>query len=123
MTSIRSNPYAPILLVGPYKHRYRTVRERRLREIGRCANHLLQRGLNVFSLAVWRDAIDSRGQIPDHRWTAWAHDYLSVASRLYILKEEKWKDDELVTDLIATAYQSNIPVLFLDPQTYMVVEG
>ena len=106
-----------IYLAAPFSHPNPKVSRRRLEEVNRYATHLLSRGSLAFSPLSHGAQLVSP-DIPDGVWYELGLRILKGCDELWLLALDGWEDSEGVRMELERAWQLDIPVYVVNPDTH-----
>ena len=106
-----------IYLAAPFKHPDPEVSRRRLEEVNRYAAHLLSRGSLAVSPLSHGAQLDSP-DIPDSVWYELGLRIMEGCDELWLLALDGWEDSEGVRMELERAWQLDIPVYIVNPDTH-----
>ena len=106
-----------IYLAAPFSDPNPEVSRRRLDEVNDYATHLLSRGVLAFSPLSHGAPLESP-DIPNHVWYELGLRIMEGCDELYLLVLEGWEDSEGVRMELRRAWELDIPVYVVDPDTY-----
>ena len=116
--AISDIPEAPLIyLAAPFSHPNPGISRRRLDEVNRYAVNLLSSGALVFSPLSHGAPLVSP-DIPNHVWYELGLRIMEGCDELYLLALEGWEDSEGVRLELECAWELDIPVCVVDPDTY-----
>ena len=109
-----------VYLAAPYSHPDSEVRRHRLKWVNRYATHLLSHGTLAFSPLSHGAPLDSPA-IPASIWYELGLRIMEGCDQLWLLALDGWEDSEGVRMELEHAWQLDIPVYVVNPDTYEVM--
>ena len=109
-----------IYLAAPFSHPEPEVSRHRLEEVDRYAVHLLRQGKSVFSPLSHGARLDSP-DIPNYVWYQLGLRIMEGCDQLWLLALDGWEVSEGVRMELEHAWQLDIPVYVVNPDTYEVM--
>ena len=106
-----------IYLAAPFSHPDPEVSRRRIEEVNRYAAQLLSRGALAFSPLSHGAQLDSP-DIPDSVWYELGLRIMESCDELWLLALDGWEDSEGVRMELERAWQLDIPVYIVNPDTH-----
>lgn len=109
-----------IYLAAPFSHPDPEVSRHRLEEVNKYAVHLLSHGTLAFSPLSHGAQLDSP-DIPSSVWYELGLRIMEGCDQLWLLALDGWDGSEGVRMELERAWQLDIPVLVVNPDTYEVL--
>ena len=109
-----------IYLAAPFSHPDPEVSRGRLKEVNGYAAHLLSRGILAFSPLSHGAQLDSP-DIPDSVWYELGLRIMRGCDELWLLALDGWEDSEGVRMELERAWELDIPVYVVNPDTREVL--
>lgn len=111
-----------IYLASPYTHHDPFVQSDRLQVARAAAAHFIALGKHVFSPIVYGVAIQPK-LTPDYNWRPFDLNMLNRCDTIWVLCLPGWRESKGVqAEISAARLDFQIPIRYVDPQTYAVSE-
>ena len=114
-----------IYLATPYIHDDKKICAKRCLEVTKAAAYFMDQGKVIYSPITHGDAINKfmKQQAGDHKfWLAQCLPHVVGASAIYVLGLDGWVDSKGVRWEVETGWAFNIPVFYVDSDTYELTE-